>query len=345
MFQQFLTIATSVSSLLLLGEDTETPDIEEYENYTQELSQSQSIFYMDTAEEEPEEYTQIREETQRILEEREEKRALEESERLTEEKREEMLEEYEENFHVVEGNSSQAEFINEISRESVEIAYEHGIYPSVMIAQAGLESRWGNSSLAREYNNLMGTKGSWNGNSVTMRTREDTGDGSSVYINAGFSVYDSWSDSLERYGQLMSNGPGGNASFYAGVWRENTDSYRDATEWLQGRYATDTQYTAKLNQTIENFDLHLFDELTPISEDLELIEVQVEPENISLDAPENIYEVQEGDSLFSISLIHDVSIEELLEWNELQSPILHVNQWVTIEETDDLVDVTSLLNE
>ena len=170
------------------------------------------------------------------------------------------LKEWEESFPTYDSDAHQTEFIETIAPAAVLIANTHGIYPSVMIAQASLESSWGQSGLAQNYNNLMGTKGSWNGKSVTVSTREDV-NGQSVYINAGFSVYDSWADSLNRYGLLMKNGLKHDNNFYSGTWRANTQSYRDATAWLQGRYATDTLYADKLNQTIESFNLDRYDEI------------------------------------------------------------------------------------
>jgi|SRR5699024_2438952 len=181
---------------------------------------------------------------------------------------EEALAKWKESFPKYKENSIQIQFIQTIAPAAVLIANQYGIYPSVMIAQAALESSWGQSDLATLHNNLMGTKGSWNGESVTARTREDV-NGESIYINAGFSVYDSWSDSLYRYGYLMRNGLNWDPEYYQGTWRKNTDSYLDATAWLQGRYATDTSYANKLNQTIHSFSLDQYDSIESLDEDLE----------------------------------------------------------------------------
>jgi len=168
----------------------------------------------------------------------------------------------------IDEDSYQADFINAIAPAAILIAQEHDIYPSVMIAQAGLESSWGRSDLAQKHNNLMGTKGSWQGENVVVRTREDV-DGKSVYINAGFSVYESWADSLERYGSLMAQGLDWDATYYDGTWRENAATYQEATAWLEGRYATDSAYADKLNSTIQSFSLDRFDEIEPLENFLE----------------------------------------------------------------------------
>ncbi len=51
--------------------------------------------------------------------------------------------------------------------------------------------------------------------------------------------------------------------YYAGAWKSNTSSYRDATAWLTGRYATDPSYNAKLNNVITAYNLTQYD--TPSS--------------------------------------------------------------------------------
>lgn len=190
----------------------------------------------------------------------------------------ELIQEWEENLPFIEEDSPQAEFINAILPTAILIADAHDIYPSVMIAQAALESRWGRSDLAQAHNNLMGTKGSWEGESVTVRTREDR-NGESVYIDAGFSVYDSWADSLYRYGLLMKNGVKSNPTIYEGTWRENAENYTDATDWLQGRYATDTAYASKLNGTIQSFNLDQYDNIDTPEKDLEKVLAQLTIEN------------------------------------------------------------------
>lgn len=184
------------------------------------------------------------------------------------EKKLETLKEWKTNFPNYDSDTHQIQFIEAIAPAAVFIANAHGIYPSVMIAQAALESSWGQSGLAQSYNNLMGTKGSWKGQSVTVSTREDV-NGQSIYIQAGFSVYDSWAESLSRYGQLMENGVKHDSEIYQGTWRKNAKTYQEATAWLQGRYATDTAYANKLNQTIESFHLDQYDEIQSPAFDLD----------------------------------------------------------------------------
>ena len=49
-------------------------------------------------------------------------------------------------------------FLDKASRQAQKAAKKYGVYPSVMIAQAIVESDWGRSGLATSANNLFGIK-------------------------------------------------------------------------------------------------------------------------------------------------------------------------------------------
>lgn len=270
-------------------------------------------------------------ELQKYAQEHENKKA----QQATEKKRDEKIKKWEESIPSLEGNSTAEKFVNEIAKDAVRIAHEEGIYPSVMIAQAGLESNWGRSSLAQEFNNLMGTKGSWEGNTVVMNTSENFGSGD-VSIDAGFSVYDSWGDSLARYGSLLRNGVESNPEIYSGTWRENADSYKEATAWLEGRYATDPNYSSKLNETIENYNLTQFDDVDVLTKDeINKIEVKADETDFSLTLPEGFTEVQADDSLHSIAEENNVSVDAIMEWNQLEEAVITEGQLLTVAEDVD----------
>ena len=151
-------------------------------------------------------------------------------------------------------------FIASISDSATQIANENDLYASVMIAQAILESAWGGSALASAPNyNLFGIKGNYNGQSVAMKTLEDDGHGNYYEIIDYFRKYPSYHQSLQDYAQVIKGGPSWNHNYYSGAWKSNTSSYRDATAWLQGRYATDTSYASKLNRVIESNNLTQYD--------------------------------------------------------------------------------------
>ena len=269
-----LTIMMPISMQTLVASNTNANDTEENAEATLEESEHELLtlntimqeiliqFSEDEIEEEEAQHSVTTLETTR------EAVADEEPELSPEEKNALAFAEWKSDLPAYDTETEQTDFIEKVAPAAVLIANAQGIYPSVMIAQAGLESSWGRSGLAELYNNLMGTKGNVEGRSATVRTRE-VQNGQSVYINAGFTIYDSWDHSLLHYGSLMKNGLSWDSDYYSGTWIENTESYQDATAWLQGRYASDPSYASKLNQTIESFNLDQYDDIDPYDSELE----------------------------------------------------------------------------
>ena len=152
-------------------------------------------------------------------------------------------------------NQTTTAFIDSIGETARQIGQDYNIYASVLIAQAILESNSGQSGLSQApYYNFFGIKGTYNGNSVTMRTWEDDGTGKTYEIDEPFRSYGSLSDSLADYAALMTS------STYAGTWKSNTSSYADATQALTGTYATDSLYASKLNSIIAYYGLTAYDQ-------------------------------------------------------------------------------------
>ncbi|MDT2010736.1 glucosaminidase domain-containing protein [Carnobacterium divergens] len=232
-------------------------------------------------------------------------------------------------------NQSTQEFIDKISESASEIGVEQDLYASVMIAQAILESGSGNSSLSSEPNhNLFGIKGTFESDSVAMLTLEDDGSGNYYQITGQFRKYPSYKESLEDYAKLLKGGTSYNETFYAGTWKSNTTSYREASQFLTGKYATDTRYAEKLNQLIETYDLTQFDE--------GVVKKSVEKE------ADLMHTIVKGDTLWDIANTYNVSVAELMEWNQLTSDIIFVNQEiiakkgemteVPVEPTEDVIN-------
>lgn len=147
-----------------------------------------------------------------------------------------------------------SEFIDRIGEVSQDLANQYDLFPSVMIAQAILESKSGTSGLAvAPYYNLFAIKGSYNGASAVFETWEDDGAGNTYTINDAFRQYPSWRASLEDYAQLLQ------LPLYQGAHRSIAGSYDVATAHLTGRYATDTAYASKLNNIIDVYGLTRFD--------------------------------------------------------------------------------------
>ena len=68
--------------------------------------------------------------------------------------------------------AAQKAFLDSIHDGAISTWKQYGVLPSLTAAQAIIESGWGQSSLASQYHNLFGIKGSYNGHSVTLPRRE-----------------------------------------------------------------------------------------------------------------------------------------------------------------------------
>lgn len=229
-----------------------------------------------------------------------------------------------------------AAFINQIAGFAQEIASKNGLYASVMIAQASLESGFGRSSLSAPPNhNLFGIKGSYNGQSVAMQTREYYSHTGWITITDHFKKYPSYVESLQDYARLLRNGTSWNPQFYSGTWVERTNSYRDATAWLQGRYATDPTYANKLNNLIQLYDLTRFD--VPVSGGNRPTPV---PSNPAPSNPSNpfkettTYTVVRGDTLSKIARDFKTTVQALKTANNLSSDLIFVNQKLTVPKLE-----------
>ncbi|MCZ0717092.1 LysM peptidoglycan-binding domain-containing protein [Aerococcus kribbianus] len=237
--------------------------------------------------------------------------------------------------------ATQNNFLNTLIPYAYEIAHENDLYASVMMAQAVLETGWGSSGLSQQpYNNLFGIKGSYNGQSAQFNTLEDDGSGNYYQIQDGFRVYPSYRESLYDYADKIRNGLTYSPNFYAGVWKSNTNSYRDATQYLTGRYATDTRYAGKLNQIIENNNLTKYDTPKGASGDVKAVltsdgqesyqDVQFEQSSSrpkqKVTTSNASYTVRAGDGLYSAARALGTSVAELKATNGLSSNLIFPGQ-------------------
>ena len=145
---------------------------------------------------------------------------------------------------------------------SQQIGREYDLYPSIIIAQAALESDWGCSTLGKApNNNLFGVKGYFARQTVAQPTTEYDDQGHKFQVVSNFRQYASEYEALRDYAQTLE------APLYQGVHRQNTKDYRDATRALCGRYATDPEYDRKLNQLIDTYRLTKYDDQANISDE------------------------------------------------------------------------------
>lgn len=237
---------------------------------------------------------------------------------------------------------SPSDFLKNISGYAKDIAAKNDLYASVMIAQAALESAWGNSTLAQAPNyNLFGIKGEYDGNSIHVETLEDDGSGNYYTITDDFRKYGDYDQSLEDYASLLTgdNDPTSwRYEFYSGARQSNTETYQDATQYLTGRYATDTSYASKLNKIIDQYGLAEYDlNGNPVTPETPIEEVPAKPETpqtpVTPEAPSTSvgnYTVKAGDSLYRIAANHGISLTQLMEANSLTSYFIAPNQKLAI---------------
>ncbi|WP_395378710.1 glucosaminidase domain-containing protein [Fructilactobacillus frigidiflavus] len=140
-------------------------------------------------------------------------------------------------------------FINQLAPGAQDTWDEYGVLPSVSIAQAIVESAWGQSAPG---NNLYGIKGDYNGNSTLQNTQEYY-NGHYVTIQDRFRAYPDFATSIEDHGRFLAVN-----SRYANLLYNQDYNY--VCQMLQADgYATDPNYSNTLTSIISYNNLNRFD--------------------------------------------------------------------------------------
>lgn len=148
------------------------------------------------------------------------------------------------------------EFISAVAGYVLKLAPSYGIQVhSPVIAQAILESGWGESKLAASYHNYFGLKcGSrWKGRSVNLSTREEYTAGTLTTIRDNFRVFDSMEDGIRGYFEFL------NLSRY-----QNLRGIKDPETYLKtiraDGYATSSTYVENNMRIIRQYNLTAYDQ-------------------------------------------------------------------------------------
>lgn len=153
-------------------------------------------------------------------------------------------------------SESEKAFIEAMAPVAQESYKEHGVLPSITLAQGIIESAWGKSRLTVQGNNLFGIKAdiSWTGPVIEMNTQEFV-NGQYITVVARWRVYDRWEDSILDHGKFLKE----NIRYeQAGVF--NAKNYKEQAEaLLRAGYATDPNYSNKLCSMIESYSLDQYD--------------------------------------------------------------------------------------
>ena len=150
------------------------------------------------------------------------------------------------------GWSSPQAFVEEITPAAKETAERLGVPAVALVAQAALETGWGQHMVAdgdgRSSNNLFNIKAhsaDWQGDAVRVPTLEYR-DGIPQREMADFRAYDSVADSFADYADFLERNP---------RYREALEVGGDPQEYVEALqragYATDPQYADKLQRIME----------------------------------------------------------------------------------------------
>lgn len=151
-----------------------------------------------------------------------------------------------------------AEFITKIVPYAVADMQRSHIAASLTIAQAALESGWGNSGLTVKANNLFGIKGSGPAGSIALQTTEYV-NGKAVQATAAFRAYNNWGESVADHSALIIGGVSWNRRLYSQAI--GVDGQNAAREIAAAGYATDPNYSAKLIRIMDSYNLYQYDEI------------------------------------------------------------------------------------
>lgn len=137
------------------------------------------------------------------------------------------------------------QFINLIKPYAVELQNKIGVPYEFILAQTGLETGWGKSTLFTKYYNIGGIKATNTDQFVIMNTKEYI-NGNLVTIPQKFKVFNDLNDSLAGYSKVLTNR-------YFKKYQFKTTSPYEYAELLQSgtpKYATDINYISKIKNLI-----------------------------------------------------------------------------------------------
>ncbi|MCV9926576.1 glucosaminidase domain-containing protein [Flavobacterium sp. LS1R49] len=202
----------------------------------------------------------------------------------------------------------------------------YGIPASIILAQGILESGAGKGDLALSANNHFGIKchKDWVGESV--RHDDDS-------AQECFRKYKEPSESFRDHALFLTG-----KSRYATLFTYEKGDYKAWAKGLRAAgYATDPKYPEKLISYIERYELHQYDNIA-MGKDYVVIEktttvVVTKPSTTNNNNAGNLplYEVQKGDTLYSISKKFNVLVDDLRQKNNLADNTLSIGQKLIVK--------------
>lgn len=159
----------------------------------------------------------------------------------------------------IEITQEQSEFIKSIESGAKKNYKEYKILPSITIAQAILESGWGESKLSKSSNNLFGIKAdnSWEGEVIESSTLENHND----RIIARFRRYNNVNESIYDHGKFLSENKRyeEHGVFKAKNYKEQAQALEDAGYSTKKDENGTPIYADMLINLIEGYNLQRLD--------------------------------------------------------------------------------------
>lgn len=211
-------------------------------------------------------------------------------------------------------NAAQQAFIQSVAPGAIEGWNQYRVLPSITVAQAIVESGWGRSGLSTQAHNLFGIKGAYNGNSITMRTRE-VYNGRSVYVNAQFRAYANNSESVTDHGRFLNVN-----SRYRNLLGD-TDYASVARKLRQDGYATDPSYAQTLIRFVQTYNLNQLDAVAlsgKVITNKQTDSAQSPETNVTV-SNTGYYTVKSGDTLSRIANNFNTTVKQLASLNDIQN--------------------------
>ena len=221
------------------------------------------------------------------------------------------------------------DLINDYVAEYKDIAMgnmkKYGIPASIILAQGILESGAGKGDLAVSANNHFGIKchKDWLGESV----RHDD--------DAAQECFRKYPEAAESYRDHALFLVGKNR--YATLFTYEKDDYKAWAKGLRAAgYATDPKYPDKLISYIERYNLHQYDcqvtgrDYKPFEKSVSASKSTNPKTNANSNDP-NLYEVQKGDTLYSISKKFNLLVDDLKQKNNLSDNTLSIGQRLIVK--------------
>lgn len=207
----------------------------------------------------------------------------------------------------------------------------YGIPASITLAQGLLESGSGNSSLARDANNHFGIKCTPEWKGKTILKDDDQKDDC-------FRVYNSPEESFRDHSEFLKR------KRYAPLFELNKNDYRGWAAGLkEAGYATNPRYAELLITLIDRYDLSKYDskegyvekikrEDKVLTEIVRNIPEEKKQEPAKAPVEMKIYEVKQGDTMYSIAKRFSITVDDLKILNDLGNSDVKLGQLLLVSK-------------